>query len=221
MDLPADFSPGVTSARRWRWLTERRRTAEGDEGGALAWRALRLATPGTDLPAGFPGRATLLAAGVLAVEEVVGAHPDELRAYGLGHRLAFSTALWLQRYSMTTFNTGPRQGQFYEADDVTLLASGTRTTSTTSDAYEVGDRGTLRLTLAITAASGTAPRLHVQIETCETSSGTWRVVDAFPLQSGTGTLTRSMSGLDRYVRAVCTLSGSSPSFTFSLTGEAV
>jgi hypothetical protein len=105
---------------------------------------------------------------------------------------------------------------------VELLAPASRTSSATSDVYEVGDKGTLRLSLAITAASGTAPTLHVQIETREAyGSGTWRVVDAFPVQSSTGTVRRSWGGLDRFVRAVCTIGGSSPSFTFSLSGEAV
>lgn len=221
MALPPGLAPTVAHPRRYLWLAQRDRARSGDDGPATAFEVRRLATPGTALPATFPHRATLLAAGLRAVEEVVGAGVGELRAYGLATPQAERLVLWLERYTVTTFSTGPRVGQFYEADDVTLLASAARTTSVTSDAYEVGDRGTARLTLAITAASGTAPRLHVQIETCDTAGGTYRVVDAFPIQSATATVTRSMSGLDRFVRAVCTISGGTPSFTFSLTGEAV
>lgn len=217
------LAPSVTSARRYRFLRERQYRDTGyDQGPAAAWRALRLELSGTTLPTGFPSRATLLAADVLAVEEVVGAGPRELRAYGLSVSQAAHLALWTHGYTMTTFNYGSRAGQLYEEDEVELLASATRTSTTTSDVYEVGDKGTLRLSLAITAASGTAPTLHAQIETREAyGSGSWRVVDAFPVQSGTGTVRRSMSGLDRFVRAVCTLGGTSPSFTFSLSGEAV
>jgi hypothetical protein len=123
---------------------------------------------------------------------------------------------------MQTFAYGPRVGQFYDEDELTLMASAARTSSTTSDVYEVGDKGTLRLDLDVTAVSGTAPTMHVQIETRKAyGSGTWRVVDAFPIKTTTGSERRSMSGLDRFVRAVCTIAGTSPSFTFSLGGEAV
>lgn len=221
MSLPADYEPYVTSARRWHWLTQQRRTAEGDDGPAAVAQALRLGQSGTALPSTFPSRTVLLAAGVLAVEEVVGASEEELRSYGLTITASHHLIRFLEGYTMTTFAYGPRVGQFYEEDEVTLLASAARTTSTTSDVYEVGDKSSLHLELAITAASGTAPSLHVQIETREAyGSGTWRVVDAFPVQSSTATVRRSMGGVDRFVRAVCTIGGTSPSFTFSLSGEA-
>ena len=222
MSLPAGYAPYVTSPRRWYWLTQQRRTREGADGLSSVAYALRLAQTGTTLPSTFPSRTVLLAAGVLAVEELVGASEDELREYGLTLSAAHHLIRFLEGFTMTVFAYGPRVGQHYEEDEVELLASASRTSSATSDVYEVGDKGTLRLSLAITAASGTAPTLHVQIETREAyGSGTWRVVDAFPVQSSTGTVRRSMSGLDRFVRAVCTIGGSSPSFTFSLSGEAV
>lgn len=223
MALPADIAvPYVTSARRFLWLTQKNRTSTGDTGPADAFRERRLAQNGTALPATFPYRATLLTAGVLAVEEVVGAHVPELRSYGLTTPQAERLILWLERLTMTTFGYGPRVGQLYEEDEVTLMASAARTSSTTSDVYEVGDKGTLRLSLAISAISGTGASLHAQIETRESySSGTWRVVDAFGPKTATGTEYRSMSGLDRFVRAVCTIAGSSPSITFALTGTAV
>lgn len=222
MALPTNYpGPSVTSPRRYLWLAQQDRTSSGDLGPASAFRARRLDLAGTALPAGFPYRTLLLAAGVLAVEEVVGAGVRELRTYGLSITQAEHFALWIERLSMTNFNYGPRAGQAYEEDEVTLLASAARTSSATSDVYEVGDKSSLHLELAITAASGTAPSLHVQIETREAyGSGTWRVVDAFPVQSSTATLRRSMGGVDRFVRAVCTIGGSSPSFTFSLSGEA-
>ena len=90
------------------------------------------------------------------------------------------------------------------------------------DIVEIGDKASLRLDLEITAVSGTAPRMHVQIETRKAyGAGTWRVVDAFEIASAVSSQRRAMGGCDRFVRAVCTLSGTSPSFTFSLTGEAV
>ncbi len=223
MTLPPNYiGPSVTHPRRYLWLAQRDRARLGEAGRASAFAIRRAEAPGTSLPGAFPYRALLVAAGLLAVEEVVGAGVDELLSYGLSSDQAERLALWLERLSMTTFNYGPRAGQAYEQDEVTLLASAARATSVTTDPIEVGDRGALRLDLAVTAVSGTAPRLHVQIETREAhASGTWRVVDAFEVASAVSSQRRAMSGCDRFVRAVCTITGASPSFTFSLTGEAV
>lgn len=220
--LPTGFSPHVTHPRRYRWLKQQRATREGDDGLAAAFYAVRVGTTATALPAGFPYRAILVAAGVLAMEEVRGAGTEELRSYGLSLAQAERLIFFLERHTMTQFNYGPRVGQTYEEDEVTILASAARTSSTTSDVYEVGDKGTARLTLDITAVSGTTPSIHVQIETRKDySSGDWRVVDAFGPKTAVGSERRSMSGLDRFVRAVCTIAGTTPSFTFSLTGETV
>jgi hypothetical protein len=216
----ADVAPSITTARRFRFLRALDyASVRGEEGPETAWRALRLELPGTTLPATFPSRAALITAGVLAVEEVVGAGLSELRSYGLGARQAAFLTLWLHRYTLMNFSTGPRAGQHYEEDDITLLASAARTASGVSDVYEVGDKGTLRLDLDVTAVSGSGT-VHCQVETRKAAgSGDWRVVDAFPVQSATGTTRRAMSGCDRFVRVVYTITGTS--VTFSLTGEAV
>lgn len=215
----ADIDPSITSARRYRFLRERAAERDGEDGAQAVFRSLRLATTGTSLPATFPSRAALITAGVLAVEEVVGAGLDELRSYGLGAQQAATLTLWLHRYTHMTFSTGPRVGQHYDEDDIILLASAARTTSGVSDTYEVGDKGTLRLDLDVTALSGSGT-VHCQIETRPLyGSGDWRVVDAFPVQSAAGSVRRTMAGCDRFVRVVYTIGGTS--VTFSLTGEAV
>ncbi len=225
--MTTEFEPYVTSARRYLWLAERdARVLQREYGIADAYRDRRLALPGTPLARfgkRLPGASTLTTAGILAVEEVIGASVDELVVYGLGRTTAeaLQTALEGIADDMTTFGSGPNSGQIYDEDTISLIASTTKTASYTSDVYELGDKGTLRLDLAVTAISGTGARMHVQIETCKTSGGTYRVVDAFTALIATGTQRRTMSGLDRFVRAVCTLEGSSPSVTFSLTGEAV
>ena len=215
----ADVAPSITSARRHRFLRERAAERDGEDGAQAVFRSLRLATTGTTLPATFPSRAALITAGVLAVEEVVGAGLDELRSYGLGAQQAATLTLWLHRYTHMTFSTGPRVGQHYDEDDITLLISALRSASGVSDTYEVGDRGTLRLDLDVTAVSGSGT-VHCQIETRPLyGSGDWRVVDAFPVQSAAGSVRRTMAGCDRFVRVVYTIGGTS--VTFSLTGEAV
>lgn len=222
MTLPASFAPYVTSPRRYHFLRERERRRTADTGPADAFRGQRLAATGTALPTTFPSRTLLLTAGVLAVEEVVGAGVDELRSYGLSLPRAEALIRFLEGFTMTTFNYGPRAGQLYEEDEVELLASGTRTASGTSDVYELGDRSTLRLDLDVTAVSGTAPRLHVQVETRKAyASGTWRVVDAFDIATAVGAQRRAMGGCDRFVRVAYTLEGTTPSFAFSVSGEAV
>lgn len=218
--LPDDYQSYTTSRRRMLFRKERALAARR-EPDAVVWRALRLATSGTSLPTGFPSRTLLLAGGVLAVEEVVGASVPELTSLGLASTQAERLILWIERLTMTVFQSGPRQGQHYDADEVTLRESAAMTSSTTGEWLELGDRGTLRLDLEITAVSGTAPSLHVQIETAKTTSGTARVVDAFGPERAVASRRRAMSGLDRYVRYVATLGGTTPSFTFSLTGEAV
>ena len=219
--VPTGFAPYCTSHRRYLFLRERDRRAGAEDGAAAAFRAKRLAVSATALPTTFPSRTILLAAGVLAVEEVRGAGLDELRSYGLTLRQAETLLFFLEGHTMTNFAYGPRIGETYEEDEITLLASATRTSSGTSDVYEVGDKGTLRLDFAVTAASGTGPTLHAQIETRkEYASGTWRALDAFEA-SAVGTERRTVGGCDRFVRVAYTLGGTDPSFTFSIGGTAV
>jgi hypothetical protein len=122
---------------------------------------------------------------------------------------------------MTTYQTSAHAGEAYDQDEVTLLASAARTASVTSDTLEIGDRAGVRLELVISAISGTGASVHVQIETRRDGNDAWRVVDAFPVQTATGTTRRAMSGCDRTVRAVCTIAGTTPSITFGLSGEAI
>ena len=223
MALPTGFEPYCTSHRRYLWRLACRRAEDGDDGAAAVFRALRLEAVGTPLFQRLPGRAALLAAGVLAVEEVLGAGPDELVSYGLSRATAEALITALERIAatMTVFQSGPNAGQIYEQDDVTLLASATKTASYTTDPYEIGDKTSLRLDLAVTAASGTAPLLHAQVVTCKTSGGTYRAVDAFLATSTTGTERRVFAGLDRFVKVVATIAGTNPSFTHSISGEAL
>ena len=200
-------------------------TAAGDDGLADAWREKRLAETGTVLPAAFPWRALALAAGVLAIEDLDGASARAIEGLGLSYRVALAIFNRLEGVTVPTvyFASSPRAGEPYDQDEVVIMASGARTVSVDSDVYEVGDRGAVRLDLAVTAVAGTLPTLHVQIETREAAaSGTWRVVDAFTVATAVSAQRKVFAGLDRFVRAVCTLGGTgSPSLTFSLSGAAV
>lgn len=210
-------------ARRVYFFKERATVARGDDGLSCVWREKRLAQHGTALPTAFPWRARCVAVGVLAIEVLDGASERSLESLGLSARQARDIFHRIERITVTTiyFQNGPNAGAPYDQDEATLFESSARTISFNSDAYEVGDRESLRLTHTITALSGTGALAHVQIETRKDSSDTWRVADAFPVATATGTYRKVFKGLDRFVRAVVTIAGSTPSVTSSLSGEAV
>lgn len=110
--------------------------------------------------------------------------------------------------------------QWARTQDVTLEQAGTVKTATyNGTALELGDKGTMCLTLDSTAVSGTTPSMTVAIETSADGT-TWRAVASFTAQTATASERKSFTGLDRFVRAAVTISGTTPSFTFGLTGDA-
>ena len=224
MAIPDDFAPYVTSARRYRFRRERRAADEGDRGAELVFRALRFETHGTPLPTDLPARATLLAGDVYALEEVRGAGVEELRTYGLTVAQAealinrLETDPELSQVLPTFQSPSPRAGQSYEQDDVTLFASAAVTAGAAGDSYELGDRGTLRLTLDVTALAASG-ELRVQVETRNSSADAWRPVGSFAPASDVGATDTTVPGLDRYARIFFGLSGASA--TFSVSGNAV
>lgn len=221
MAVPDGYEPYCTTARRFFFLKEKQARREREQGIADAFRVRRLDVVGTSLTrfGRLPGRATLLANDVIALEEILGASVDELVSYGLRHRTAESLIRSLERIAanMTTFQSGPHAGETYDEDVITLQVSAAKTASFNTDDYELGDRSTMRLLLDVTAVSSAS--LHVQVETRKDSSGSYRVVDAFQIASTVSSQRRTMSGCDRFVRLACTISGTS--VTFSVSGEAV
>lgn len=112
-----------------------------------------------------------------------------------------------------------QDGRWADSEELTLAASAARTTSANGSAFEPGDRSALRLLLDCTAASGTSPSLLVLIETSQDGT-TWREIGAFTALTAVGSQRASFPGADRFVRARWVLGGTSPSFTFSVSGEA-
>lgn len=114
-------------------------------------------------------------------------------------------------------------GRFVKSDSLTLHALGAETATGTSTGVEVA-KGTVRLALVITAVSGTSPTLDITIETSSDNGVTdaWRSMGTFAQQTATTTgVWKTLSGADRYVRSRRTIGGTTPSFTYSITGEAV
>ncbi len=111
-------------------------------------------------------------------------------------------------------------GVFVDSRDVTLHPSAARTaTGNGSVVEETGERRTLSLSLVVTAASGTSPTLDVTVQTSADGS-TWYSAGSFAQLTATGS-ERKTFALDRYVRLRWVIGGTTPSFTFSASGELV
>src|SRR3954454_4863143 len=108
--------------------------------------------------------------------------------------------------------TGPIYG-----DPITVLPSTVATTSATGPAVPSGAYNTLRLVVATTAVSGTTPSMTVTIETSADGSTGWTSVGAFAAVTTVTTVRKVVSGLDRFVRANYAITGTTPSFTFTVS----
>jgi hypothetical protein len=116
-------------------------------------------------------------------------------------------------------------GRTIRGVDGTLHAAGPETVTGNGTGVELGDKGTVRAVLVITAVAGTNPTLDITVETSSDNGVTdaWRSLGTFAQQTATTTgVFKSFGGCDRYVRSRRTIGGTgSPSFTYSIVGEAV
>ena len=110
-------------------------------------------------------------------------------------------------------------------DKLTVVAgkaTGSGTSTATSSAIDLLEYdGDVLLVLDSAAGTGTSPTLDVKITNSDASSGTYtdlsgatftQVVDAASMQ----TLVINKDSAERYIKIVQTITGSSPSFTFSI-----
>lgn len=99
----------------------------------------------------------------------------------------------------------------------TIVPSAARTTNGSGTAVQGWARGAgAQSKLDVTAASGTTPQLTVFIEDSPDNS-TWTVRDTFGVKTGISNEVRALpAGLDVYQRARWTITGTTPSFTFSV-----
>ena len=109
--------------------------------------------------------------------------------------------------------------------DVALVPAGTVVTATGAGVgIEYDDRDIFRGQSVVTAATGTSPSITVSIDTSYDNGVTdpWRSVAAFAAQTAANTTARkSFPGLDRWVRASWTVSGTTPSVTFGVLGDVI
>jgi len=105
------------------------------------------------------------------------------------------------------------------AQEVTLLASATRTTSgdTSATPVDVKKYKEAVFFLDVTAVSGTAPTLDVKIKTKDPVSGKWFDLAAFTQATDVTSEMKAVSGLlGSQIAVFYTIGGTTPSFTFSV-----
>lgn len=97
-----------------------------------------------------------------------------------------------------------------------------RTTTGAGSAVDVLDYdGDLLLVLDSAAGTGTTPTLDVTITASDTSDGTYTAISGAAFTRVTGTASQQKLAIikddaKRYLKAAYTISGTSPSFTFSV-----
>lgn len=108
--------------------------------------------------------------------------------------------------------------RYARGDAVTPVASAARTTSGNSGALDASSTPGLSLLLDVSAASGTTPTLNVTIE--ESDDGTtWRTVAAFAQKTAVSAERKSFAIASDFYRVAWVIGGTTPSFTFSVTGS--
>lgn len=98
-----------------------------------------------------------------------------------------------------------------------LFASAARTSTANGNAFDIDDAYNCAFYLSVTAASGTTPTLDVKIQAYDPSSDSWYDTGVAFAQA-TGTTTERITGAlaEDKLRAVATIGGTTPSFTFSV-----
>lgn len=116
------------------------------------------------------------------------------------------------------------QNQLSRGGDVTVLASGALTASGQSAAIDVGGAGTLRAQVQVSAVSGTSPSVTMTVQTSHDAgvSDAWRTAGAaYSALTAVSNSPWQSFAVDRYVRVSYTVSGTTPSLTTTVVGEAV
>ena len=97
----------------------------------------------------------------------------------------------------------------------TVVSSAARTTNGSGSTVTGWNRDNAVAKLDVTAASGSTPQLTVTIQ--DSPDGTsWTTRDTFGVKTGVSNEVRALPRLDQYQRASWTITGSTPSFTFSV-----
>lgn len=106
--------------------------------------------------------------------------------------------------------------RFYRGDDAgNTIASAARTVTGNSGALDASGFSMLAAFLNVTAASGTTPSMTVSVEESNDGS-TWRAVGSFAAKTAVSNERKSFAIAEPFYRYVWTISGTTPSFTFTI-----
>lgn len=112
--------------------------------------------------------------------------------------------------------TNPNYG-----NDVALLKAAVVTaTGTGSVVLDTINKSTLRLQAVAAAVAGTTPSITLKVQTSPDKT-TWTDVASFTAITANGTSRKIFTGLDRYCRLAWTVTGTTPTGTLTVDGEAV
>jgi hypothetical protein len=111
----------------------------------------------------------------------------------------------------------PRRRTYPKTFQTYLATSAARTTSGNGSAISTGLEAAQVAKLDVTAASGTTPSLTVVIEESANGSTGWATKASFTARTTTGSQIIALPRLNHaFLRATWTISGTTPSFTFSV-----
>lgn len=100
-------------------------------------------------------------------------------------------------------------------DAANTVASGARTANGNSGTLDASGFSQLAAYLNVTAVSGTTPSMTVTVE--ESHDGTtWRTVGSFAAKTAVSNERKSFSIAESYYRYTWTITGTTPSFTFTI-----
>lgn len=105
-------------------------------------------------------------------------------------------------------------------DAVAAAPGGPRTTSGTGPTFGVPAGARVAIALIVTAVSGTGPSMTVSVQWSHDAGTTWSdadPADVFPAVTATGNRVKEFARKGGHARLAWTISGTTPSFTFSAT----
>lgn len=114
----------------------------------------------------------------------------------------------------------PSQTIYYNVEDVSIPA-GARTTTASTAATRCGAAHTVRGFVNVTAVGGTTPSMTLTLETSTDGLAGWSAVGAFAAKTAVSNERKVFVGLDNYIRWTWTISGTTPSLTFSCAASMV
>jgi putative transposon-encoded protein len=116
----------------------------------------------------------------------------------------------------------PVDQQYRRKENLVTLYSGTVTTSGNSADISVDNYSAAELILKVTAVSGTTPTLDIYIEGKFENTGDYKTLASQTGITTTGVWFFTISQLVfRYIRIRWVVGGTSPSFTFTVAGQAM